>query len=175
MSINIKKVVVGPLMTNCYIVEKNEACLIIDPGDEKEKIINNITFPPIAILVTHSHNDHIGALESLKALYNIPVYQYNNLNEENINIGDFNIDVIYTKGHKDDSITFYFKEDEIMFTGDFLFKNSIGRTDMPTGNTLEMKQSIAKIKEYSSRIKIYPGHGEITNLGIEKDNNPFLR
>ena len=65
MSINIKKVVVGPLMTNCYIVEKNETCLIIDPGDEKEKIINNITFSPIAILVTHSHNDHIGVIKKI--------------------------------------------------------------------------------------------------------------
>ena len=84
--------------------------------------------------MTHSHNDHIGALEPLKKLYNIPVYQYKNLNEENINLGDFNIDVIYTKGHKDDSITFYFKEDKVMFTGYFLFKNAIGRTNLEIGN-----------------------------------------
>ena len=125
--------------------------------------------------MTHSHNDHIGALEQLKKLYNIPVYQYKNLNEGNINIVDFNIDVIYTKGHKDDSITFYFKEDEIMFTGDFLFKNSIGRTDLETGNDIEMKKSIDKIHKYNDIIKIYPGHGPSTTLGLEKKYNYYLK
>ena len=62
-----------------------------------------------------------------------------------------------------------------MFTGDFLFQNSIGRTDMPTGNMNQMKESLEKIKEYSDRIRIYPGHGDTTNLGDEKQDNPFLR
>ena len=114
-------------------------------------------------------------LESLKKLFNIPVYQYKNLNEGNINIGYFNIDVIYTKGHKDDSITFYFKEEEVMFTGDFLFKNSIGRTDLETGNDIEMKKSIDKILKYNDKIKIYPGHGSSTTLELEKKYNNYLK
>ena len=78
---NIKKVVVGLLQENCYIVEKDEKCIIIDPGDEIEKIIENIIYPPNAILITHNHFDHVGALIPLKEKYNVPVYGYNNLKE----------------------------------------------------------------------------------------------
>ena len=168
---NIKRVVVGPLQENCYIVEKDGECIIIDPGDEVDKIIESITYPPVAILITHNHFDHVGALLSLKEKYNIPVYDYNNLKEGELSTGKFNIDVIYTPGHTSDSITFYFKEEEIMFTGDFLFKNTIGRTDLPTGNFKEMQKSIRKILTYSDIIKVYPGHGEDTTLGLEKKNN----
>lgn len=171
---NIKNVIVGELSANCYIVEKNGTCLIIDPGDEVEKIMNEITYTPIGILVTHSHFDHVGALNSLKEQYKIPVYQYSNLKEGNITIGDFNIEVIYTKGHSVDSITFYFNDDEVMFTGDFLFKNTIGRTDLKTGNDIEMQKSISKILEYNDIIKIYPGHGQSTTLGLEKKYNIYL-
>ena len=62
-----------------------------------------------------------------------------------------------------------------MFVGDFIFKESIGRTDLPGGNTEEMKASIEKISEYKNDIKLYPGHNEETTLGYEKENNPFLR
>ena len=62
-----------------------------------------------------------------------------------------------------------------MFTGDFLFKESIGRTDLSTGNALEMKRSIEKIKQYEGKIKIFPGHGDSTNLEYEKQNNIYLK
>lgn len=172
---NIKRVVVGPLQENCYIVEKEGESLIIDPGDEADKIIASITYPPVAILITHNHFDHVGALQSLKEKYNIPVYDYNNLKEGELSTGKFNIDVIYTPGHTSDSVTFYFKEEKTMFTGDFLFKETIGRTDLSTGNFKEMKKSIRKILTYSDIIKVYPGHGEDTTLGQEKKYNEYLK
>jgi len=172
---NIKRVVVGPLQENCYIVEKKGESLIIDPGDEADKIIASITYPPVAILITHNHFDHVGALHSLKEKYNIPVYDYNNLKESELSTGKFNIDVIYTPGHTSDSVTFYFKEEKTMFTGDFLFKETIGRTDLSTGNFKEMKKSIRKILTYSDIIKVYPGHGEDTTLGQEKKYNEYLK
>lgn len=172
---NVKRVVVGPLQENCYILEKDKMCIIIDPGDEGDKIIEKITYPPAAILITHNHFDHVGALPSLLEKYNVPVYTYNNLKETKLSTGNFKVDVIYTPGHTSDSITFYFKEEQIMFTGDFIFKESIGRTDLPTGNFKEMQKSIRKIQEYSDIIKVYPGHGEYTTLGLEKKYNEYLK
>ena len=96
-----------------------------------------------------------------------------NLKEGKITIGPFDIEVIYTKGHTNDSVTYYFKEEKIMFTGDFIFKNSIGRTDLG-GNTKDMIESINKIKHYDDSIIIYPGHGEYTTLSSEKENNEFF-
>lgn len=175
MSINVKTISVGILDANCYIVEKDDVCLIIDPGDELEKIVREIVLKPIGILVTHSHFDHVGALDQLKKIYKIPVYKFENLEEGTINIGNFKIDIIYTPGHADDCITYYFKDDEIMFTGDFLFKNSIGRTDLMTGSDTKMKKSISKILEYNDIIRVYPGHGPSTTLGLEKENNYYLK
>ena len=172
---NIKTIKVGILETNCYILEKNNTCLIIDPGDELEKICKEITCTPVAILVTHRHFDHIGALNKISSKYNIPIYEHNNLMEEKIKINDFDIEIIYTPGHTKDSITYYFYKDNVMFTGDFLFKESIGRTDLDTGNVLDMKNSIQKIKKFDNNIKVYPGHGDSTILQYEKQNNIYLR
>ena len=113
------------------------------------------------------------ASKEAKNYYNIKVYEYKNLKEGKITIGPFDIEVIYTKGHTNDSVTYYFKEEKIMFTGDFIFKNSIGRTDLG-GNTKDMIESINKIKHYDDSIIIYPGHGEYTTLSSEKENNEFF-
>ena len=167
----IKTIKVGFLQENCYILNIENEALIIDPGDEYEKILeglNNLELK--AILITHRHFDHIGALNEFK---NIPIYEYKNLEEKEYKIGKFKFEVIYTKGHTSDSVTYYFKETKDMFTGDFLFKESIGRTDLETGNNEEMKKSIEKIKQYPN-VKIYPGHGEATTLKEEKENNPYL-
>ena len=110
MQLDIKIIKVGYLKTNCYVVSDNKSCLIIDPGDEFDKIDNQIINIPIAILITHNHFDHIGALSKLKEKYNIPVYDYNNLKEGKLNIGDFNLEVIYSPGHTNDSIIYYFKD-----------------------------------------------------------------
>lgn len=159
---NIKRVVVGSLEENCYIVEKNNKCIIIDPGDEADKIISNITCEVVGILITHYHFDHIGALDELKEKYN--------LQENNYNIDGFDFEVIDTPGHTSDSKTYYFKDNDIMFVGDFLFKDGIGRMDLPTGSVNEMKKSLDKIFTYPSNTIIYPGHGDKSTLGKELFN-----
>lgn len=163
---NIKIIPVGYLKTNCYILTKNNKTIVIDPGDEGEKIINEIDGDIIGIIITHHHFDHVGALKTLKTKYNVPVIDYNN----QLVLSPFNYHIIETKGHSDDSITIYFKEDKIMFCGDFIFKESIGRTDLPTGNMEEMKKSIKNILKYDEEIKVYPGHYENTTLKEEKGN-----
>lgn len=171
----IKIVPVGSLETNCYIISKNDKCIIIDPGDEAIKIIKEIgNLKPVAIIITHNHFDHIGALEEIKNHYQIPTYDINNLEEGEVIIGLFTFEVIYTKGHHDTCITIYFKDDKIMFTGDFLFKDCIGRIDLENSNYEDMVQSIVKIKKYSDDILVYPGHGELTSLGQEKITNYYF-
>lgn len=164
----IKRVIVGPLETNCYILERDETCLIIDPGDEFEKIKNNISKKVIGVVITHFHDDHIGALDEILEYYKIRCYSIKNMKEGLNNIDDFSFEVIYTPGHKEDAITLYFKEESVMFTGDFIFYNSIGRTDFEGGSNIEMKKSIKHILEYPKDILVYPGHGPETSLNEEE-------
>lgn len=184
----VEKLVVGLYQENCYFIIKDNKCLIVDPGDESNKILSKLkkeNLELIAILITHAHFDHIGALNDLLNIYKVPVY-YNNVNneinynniiyikEEKYNIDIFSFEVIFTKGHRNDLSTFYFYNDNIMFTGDFLFKLSIGRTDLEYASYDEMLKSIKKIKKYDNNIIIYPGHGDKSTLGFEKQNNMFL-
>lgn len=171
----IKIVKVGYLQTNCYILSKNNNCFIIDPGDEPDKIINNIgSLNVVGIIITHYHNDHIGALDELIKKYKVKVYDINNLDEKMYKIYDFVFNVIITKGHHDTCITIYFEKEKLMFTGDFLFKENIGRTDLEKGNFKEMMKSINKIKKYPHDVTIYPGHGDITTLEHEFLHNHYF-
>lgn len=171
---NIKCIVVGWLQENCYIITKNNDAIIVDPGDEFDKIETNLSNYNIkAVLITHYHDDHIGALDSVVNKYNVPIFDYKSVNK-NVKIGDFDFEIIDTKGHTDDSVTFYFTKDKVMFTGDFLFKDSIGRYDFPNSSYEDMLKSIEKIKMYPLDVTIYPGHGEHSNLGYEVQNNIFL-
>ena len=164
----IEKVEVGYLQANCYILKKGKNALIIDPGDEGKLLLEKTKNLNIeAILITHHHKDHIGALNFFTNI-NI-IDNYNRQKTKN-----FNFEIIETKGHTNDSVTYYFKEQNIMFTGDFLFKGTIGRTDMPTGDSNEMKKSIEKIKKYPQKTIIYPGHGEKTKLLEELKTNPYF-
>ena len=157
---HIETIIIGELETNCYILSKDNKCLIIDPGDEFAKIVNVIgNKEVVGCLVTHFHLDHIGALEEVLSKYDIEV------NKEDNDI--FKYETIETPGHTFDSKTFYFKEENIMFTGDFIFKNSIGRTDLG-GSDKDMQSSLKMIEKYDDNIIIYPGHGEKTTLKEEK-------
>ena len=161
----VNRVVVGPLETNCYILVKDDKCLVIDPGDEIDKIKQEIDNKQVVgVIVTHHHFDHIGVLNYFdKDL----ILDKNSLEEKEYNIEDFNFEVIYTPGHKEDCITIYFKKEKVMFTGDFIFEGTIGRMDLDGGNPLDMKKSLDKIKKYNGNIKIYPGHGNSTYLHKE--------
>lgn len=160
----IQRIVVGYLNTNCYIISKNGKCIIIDPGDEYDKIKNAIGDKKvISIIITHYHFDHIGALKYFKN--DIIDYKYK---DGKYFLDEFEFNIIHTKGHKEDSITIYFEKEKVMFTGDFIFNNSIGRVDLEGGNIDDMKRSLHIISKYNDDIVVYPGHGENTLLGIEK-------
>ena len=170
-----KCVVTGFLDENCYLIIKNGTCLVVDPGDDFHKIKEEIGDNKIlGVLITHSHADHIGALRNFLTKRSIKIFKRSNLEEKEYTIGDFKFKCIYTPGHSKDSVTFYFEEEKIMFVGDFIFKDSIGRCDLPGGSESEMKESINKILEYPDDIKLYPGHYQATTLGDEKTNNQFL-
>lgn len=169
----IKTIVVGHLATNCYIVENDSEAIIIDPGDEPEKIEKALSHKLIGIIITHSHSDHISGMNYFIDKYSVPVYNFDNLKEGPHKLGKFTFDIIYTPGHTSDSLSIYFKKGNILFSGDFIFYNTIGRTDLG-GNIEEMKKSIHKIKKYDN-MYIYPGHGIKTTLEIEKEHNVYFR
>ena len=173
MKIEIVKV--GRLECNCYLLDIRNKALVIDPGDDADKIINAVgNREVVGIIITHYHFDHIGAIDEIVNKYNVMVYDRNNMSEgENI-INDFSFEVIYTPGHKEDAITIYFRKDKVMFCGYFIFKDNIGRCDLPGGNLDMMYKSINKIKEYDREVVIYPGHGDKTSLGYEIDNNVYF-
>lgn len=159
MKYNLDIVVVGDLQENCYILEIDDKVYLIDPGDEPDKIesvLNNRKLT--AILVTHHHFDHIGALGYFEKKYNLKHNTYQ----------DDNFKIINNPGHTEDSISFYFDKLNIIFCGDFIFENSIGRMDLPTGSEEDMKDSLDMISNYDDNITLYPGHGYKTTLGIEK-------
>jgi glyoxylase-like metal-dependent hydrolase (beta-lactamase superfamily II) len=171
----IKTVVTGYLDENCYLLIKDGNCLVVDPGDEYNKIKAEVgDNKVIGVLITHSHFDHIGALRNFLTKRSIKIFKRSNLEEKEYSIGNFKFKCIHTPGHSKDSVTFYFEDEKFMLVGDFIFKESIGRTDLPGGSDSDMKESIKKILEYPDDITLYPGHNEVTNLGYEKKNNPYL-
>jgi glyoxylase-like metal-dependent hydrolase (beta-lactamase superfamily II) len=183
--------------TNCYIVSKNSKCIIIDPGDDGEIIeskIKNYNLTPIMIICTHTHIDHTKDAEYLQKKFKIPVLIHKNevmvLQDQSIpklfGLNPVKFDykfikneikfegeifkIINTPGHTIGSIVIINNEQKIIFSGDLIFKNGIGRTDLFTGNENELKDSIKKILELlSDDYTIYPGHGEITKLGVERE------
>ena len=159
MKYNLEIVIVGDLQENCYILTLDGDTYLIDPGDEAEKIEKYLKDKKVkSILITHHHFDHVGALEYFEKKYNLKHNEFN----------DDKYEVIKNPGHTSDSISFYFKNLGIIFCGDFIFQNSIGRMDLPTGSSFEMKKSLDMISRYDDDIVLYPGHGDKTTLGEEK-------
>ena len=169
---NIETVIVGELQTNCYIISKDNHVLVIDPGDEYDKIISTINNRIIdGVLITHHHFDHVGALPNFDE--NI-IYDKSNLDEGIHNIGIFAFEVIYNPGHKGDSVSYLF-DNKYLFCGDFIFYESIGRTDFEDGNILDMYNSLKATNRYNDDVIIYPGHGRNTNFKHERKYNVFLK
>ncbi len=198
----INRIITNYLSSNTYILEFDDFCIIIDPSVSYQEVKQKINKEIKAVLITHGHYDHVAkiktyfdtaiyihqnAIEKLKdAKKNLSVYiDYKNplevildnpiLVEEGktYTINNQEFSVMYTPGHSDCSVTYIF-ESKYMFTGDFVFQGSIGRTNFPTGNNIIMKQSVQKIKTIEKDYYIYPGHGEMTTLEKEKHNNPYF-
>ncbi|MFC2061344.1 MBL fold metallo-hydrolase [Elusimicrobiota bacterium] len=199
----IKILPVGSLATNCYVISR-ENVIVIDPGAEAEKIISEIeklSLPLTHIIYTHAHGDHTGAAYDLKEMYesaevsmgskDVDLLQSKSsldqllglsgkpaepdrlLNEGDIiQSGSIELKVIETPGHTAGGISLYFEDS--LFSGDTIFLNSIGRTDLAGGNLEDIKNSIInKIYKLDDNVKIYPGHGPPTNVGWEKKNNLY--
>lgn len=170
----IECVETGYLKENCYVIAINDECLIVDPGDDFDKIKELVgNRKVLAVLITHYHFDHVGALQDVIDLYKVPVIDYESDNHQKI--GPFEFEIISTPGHKEDCVTYYFKDDEVMFVGDFIFKDSIGRCDLDGGDFSKMQKSLEMIKNYDASITLYPGHGGKTTLGYELENNPYMK
>ena len=164
----IEKIKVGQLRCNCYVLSINNECIVIDPGAEYNKI-KEIIGPKkvIAVLITHNHFDHVGALDNFDVRY---IYDFSNLEEKEYHFSNFKFKVIKTPGHSSDLLTYYFKEEQAMFTGDFLFKDCIGRTDLFSSSNEDMINSLNKITNYPDEVTIYPGHGDNSTIKHEKYN-----
>lgn len=171
----IERLILEPLDNNCYIISENNCAIIIDPSSEEEKIEaylkkNNLTL--ISIFITHYHFDHIGALNYFKTKYKVKIYDYKNLGK--FKEGPFKFQIISTKGHSKDSVSYYFKEEQSLFVGDFIFENSIGRMDLEGGDEEDMAYSLREIKKFPTETKIFPGHGNTTTLSQELLYNPYI-
>ena len=158
--IKVEKLILGYLDTNCYIVSSNNKAIIIDPADNYEQIINFCKkYEVIEIIVTHHHLDHIGALKEIEKYYNL---KHNDFSKKTLNY-----EIIKTPGHTDDSISIFFPDEKIVFSGDLIFCHAIGRYDFPNSNYENLKESLNIISKLPINTIIYPGHGKETTLKEE--------
>ncbi|MBQ1436115.1 MAG: MBL fold metallo-hydrolase [Clostridia bacterium] len=185
-------ITVGPLETNCYLVydEADSVCVIIDPGEEALTILDmlrTLKLDAQAILLTHTHFDHIGAVRMIQDALDIPVYV--NPNETNIKdswknvhlvndgdkltIGKLTYEFLLTPGHSEGSMCI--KVDETIFSGDTLFRENCGRCDLPGGDYKQMLKSLKRLSLISGNFAVFPGHGPKTTLNYERMNNPYMR
>ncbi len=195
----------GIINMNCYVINHNKKCMIVDPGYEANKIVEYVNakgYEPCGILLTHGHLDHIGAIDC----FDVPVYVYekefdlvkdnningfNTLNEHNpidydkINFTVFNdqsqimlddkkIRFIHTPGHTIGGVCYIVDYD--VYTGDTLFKGSVGRHDFPTGDVEQLKRSVVELLDgLADNYQLHPGHGDSSTVNEEKANNPFYK
>lgn len=201
----MKRLALGDYQTNCYIVcdEASTTCVIIDPGYEPERILNTVNCLGLtveAILLTHGHFDHVGAVERIaeatgcklwmsegdwsQPIDPLHTFYYPIANcdftevsffedGETIHAGGLTFTVFATPGHTRGSVCFLCGD--ALFSGDTLFARSCGRTDLPGGDWNTIQNSLWRIAALKGAFTIYPGHGESTTLATEKQYNPYLR
>jgi glyoxylase-like metal-dependent hydrolase (beta-lactamase superfamily II) len=192
----------GPLQANCFIVVRGQDGLVVDPGDEADVLVEAFAeggFPPAAVLVTHGHFDHFGGVAPLARHFDIPVYVGEldagqmadgglgamagfdiepvagavTLSGEQVLDLPIPVTAIPTPGHSLGSYTYVI--DEHLFSGDLIFQNSVGRTDLPGGDMDELLNSIATlVRRFPPDVVVHCGHGPDTSLGRELALNPFL-
>ena len=196
----IKTLQVGPIGTNCYILEDDQTNLaaVIDPGDEPELIQEALEKEGVEVrylLLTHGHYDHTTAVPALHRVYpqaDIYIHQADangagstlfplagevddlKLYDEGdvIRLGDHEIQVLHTPGHSPGSVTL--KVEDVLFTGDTLFAGSCGRTDLRGGSYEQIMQSLKRLGELKGDFHVCPGHEATSTLERERRSNPFL-
>ncbi|HEX8689533.1 MAG TPA: MBL fold metallo-hydrolase [Solirubrobacterales bacterium] len=200
---------VGPVAENCFVLrrEGSGSGLIVDPGEEPDRILEAVEEMGAridAILLTHCHFDHIGAVAPVATITGAPVYcpkletpvladimafvpfsgfgpfESYDADEtveggETLELAGMTIDVIFTPGHSPGHVTYSVRDEEAIFSGDVLFQGSVGRVDLPGGDGPTLMRSIATLVEsLPPETGVYPGHMGVTTLGAERATNPFL-
>ena len=196
----VKLLRVGPIGTNCYILEDDQTNLaaVIDPGDEPELIQEALEKEGVEVrylLLTHGHYDHTTAVPALHRVYpqaDIYIHQADangagstlfpltgevddlKLYDEGdvIRLGDHEIQVLHTPGHSPGSVTL--KVEDVLFTGDTLFAGSCGRTDLRGGSYEQIMQSLKRLGELKGDFHVCPGHEATSTLERERRSNPVL-
>lgn len=196
----VKTILTDMYDENCHLFadETTKECGIVDPGLGANKIadtIDSLGFVPKYIILTHAHMDHVGSVVELSKKYNIPFYVskvdeeymekddfvYGNLPKasgylkegDTLTMGNHIVNVIETPGHTKGGLCFLVEDK--LFTGDTLFRGSVGRTDFIGGSSSELLRSIKnKLFTLDENIEVYSGHGPMTTIGFEKKYNPFF-
>jgi glyoxylase-like metal-dependent hydrolase (beta-lactamase superfamily II) len=204
----VRTLALGPVQTNCYLVGADAARegVVIDPGWDADAILTEVRSAELliaAILLTHGHFDHIGAVADLKDALHVPLIAHERevglltakggadlfgfkirsvpqpdrlvAHGETIEIGALKFEVRYVPGHTRGHVAFVEYEQRSVFVGDVLFAGSIGRTDLPGGDYDTLIASITdQLLALPDDFKVYPGHGPPTTIGLERRTNPFL-
>jgi hydroxyacylglutathione hydrolase len=206
---DVRMFTVGQVQENCFIVrrEGSDRALIVDPGEEAERLLGAIDELGVtldAILLTHTHFDHVGAVAPVARATGAPVYcpklevpvlqdvmayvpwagfgPYESWDPEEtveggerLELAGFTIDVVFTPGHSPGHVTYAFTDEKALFSGDVLFQDSVGRTDLPGGDWPTLARSIQGLLDaYPDETTVHPGHMGQTTLGRERASNPFL-
>jgi glyoxylase-like metal-dependent hydrolase (beta-lactamase superfamily II) len=209
--IDVRMFTVGPVQENSYFVRRPDSAtaIVVDPGDEAERLISaqgELGIETVeAILITHAHFDHVGAVKALHEATGAPVYVPELEREVLANINDYvripgfgpfesyeadhtvtggevlefagiTFDVRFTPGHSPGHVTYSVRGEDALLSGDVLFQGSVGRVDLPGGDWPTLLASIESlIDEFPAQTTVYPGHMGVTTLGDERATNPFLR
>jgi glyoxylase-like metal-dependent hydrolase (beta-lactamase superfamily II) len=205
---DVRMFTVGPVAENCFLFRQDGAneAVIVDPGEEAPRLLGAIEELGLnlqAILLTHTHFDHVGAVAPVAKATGAPVYcpklevpvlqdimsfvpwpgfgpfeswdpEETVEGGEQLQLAGFDIDVIFTPGHSPGHVTY--AVEDALFSGDVLFENSVGRTDLPGGDWGVLSRSIESLLDrFPDEQRVFPGHMGLTTLGRERATNPFLR